>query len=348
MYLIGTLSVARTFSLMYPFKKTFKRKWVFVLLAAYLALVLLYEIFLTGLWGKSIRLSLNYFYVLDHVFFEQGRKSWMCRIWESFIPHDLWNFWDLTSIHGRWKVEKILKINILGISLRKAVYTEADAYCYMTNDEDHRFHAAINVLDNTLYCIQIAFPILVVFLSCLISISIIARSKNHVQSAGTDSTSDAVKKKATITIILLTSLHIVFSIPMLTNFLLWTITAHQYTWPGPFYSSTVMLYYSWNVSDVLCLALNSMINPIILLTRIQAFKDWIKENTRKTLICTSCGHKSNQVSALAEDQQPHVKTNCGEDEGLGGLTKRVSHHIIFNANTLAGKDVSDSRDKSTI
>ena len=182
--------------------------------------------------------------------------------------------------------------------------------------------------------------------SCLISIISVTRSRRYVQSGNIDPTSDALKRKATVTIIIITSLHIVLSIPMLTNFILWTITAHKYTWPGPFYSSTAMLYYSWNTSDILCLALNSMINPIILLTRIQAYKDWITNNAKKRRSCTCDRNKLDQGTHglpkyVSENRRSHSVVVKTEES----RTRRVTEHI--QANPLAGEGVSDSKGEST-
>ena len=156
MYLIGTLSVARTFSLVYPLRKTIKTKTVFLILGAYLGLILLYDVFLTGFLNysklKLILESLPYLYHFGLVLVNKFSQLLCSNLLSDIFP--IHAFFSTHNLSDR-SVTKAISV----ISLRKALYSETDAYCYMTNDDDHSLHAAINVLDNILYCVQIAIPI---------------------------------------------------------------------------------------------------------------------------------------------------------------------------------------------
>ena len=88
------------------------------------------------------------------------------------------------------------------------------------------------------------------------------------------------KRQATVTIILVTAIYIAFNVPLFANFVLYIITITRHEYPGPLYEGTVMFFYSWNVTAILCTVLNSTLNPLIYLTRIKRFRVWIKTGAR--------------------------------------------------------------------
>ena len=81
-----------------------------------------------------------------------------------------------------------------------------------------------------------------------------------------------MKRKATITVLLVTAVYIVFNLPVFINFILYIITLARGTYPAPYYTSIVMSHYSWNFTYVLCVVMNSTTNPIIYFFRMKKYK----------------------------------------------------------------------------
>ena len=130
-----------------------------------------------------------------------------------------------------------------------------------------------NMVDNILDCAALSLPVLPITISCCISTVHVHKSQAITQNS---ITSNNLKQKATVTIILLTALYIVFNIPLFLNFVVYTITITKYELPGPFYESDFMFFYSWNISMILSTSLNSTLNPFIYMTRIANFRTWLR------------------------------------------------------------------------
>ena len=88
-------------------------------------------------------------------------------------------------------------------------------------------------------------------------------------------------RHATVTIIIFTTVYFIFNFPLIILYILWFITALKYSYPGPYFSSTFMLFYSWHLTEALGVALNSLINPWIYFFRIKDFRVWILGEAHK-------------------------------------------------------------------
>ena len=236
--------------------------------------------------------------------------------------------------------------SLSGMSIFKSRYTRSDVYCYLIRNAEHPMYPTLNLIDNILYSAQIALPTLIVMISCLISI--IGVRNHSVTNASADRTSQAIKRKATVTIIIITTLHIILSMPMIVNYIFWTITQLKYEWPGPIYSSNVMFYYSWSFSDIMCLALNAMINPIILLARVKSYTQWVAKSTRETIrqgednIIGMTELVDEELSIINRRMdRVIIETEYRLEEGMQKLSKKVVEH-----NPLADK--SGPNKKSSI
>ena len=92
------------------------------------------------------------------------------------------------------------------------------------------------------------------------------------------STALSMKRHATNTVLLFTSAYIVFSIPLFINYVIYValIYTDMRLYDRLYTENTVMYYYVWNFTDVLCVSINAMINPIIYVWRIRAFRKWVQ------------------------------------------------------------------------
>ena len=164
-----------------------------------------------------------------------------------------------------------------------AIYATSEVYCYMEINEEHALYTYMNLLDNINYCILLTIPIILIIISCVVTSVCIFKSNQGKPNVNVGSIRNAglkLKRHATVTIILITVVFIAFNVPLLINYILWMITTEAYKWPGPIYSShAAMYYYSWNFSDVLCMAMNATVNPILLMTRLKRYRTWVCSTT---------------------------------------------------------------------
>ena len=154
---------------------------------------------------------------------------------------------------------------VLPVLLKKLqfTYSSEDVICWDAGDW--------STYDDVVDTLFLALPIIPITICCIVSChQVYFASKNTISQS-------RIKSSATITIILYTITYIIFNTPNFVNYVLWNITSIAYEWPGPHYSSLFMQYYSWNISGELCLVINSAVNPLIYLLRIQRYRDWVRE-----------------------------------------------------------------------
>ena len=154
---------------------------------------------------------------------------------------------------------------VLPVLLNKLqfTYSSEDVICWDAG--------AWSMYDDVVDSLFLALPIIPITICCIVSChQVYFASKNSISQS-------RLKSSATITIILYTITYIIFNTPNFVNYVLWNITSIAHEWPGPHYSSLFMQYYSWNISGELCLVINSAVNPLIYLLRIQRYRDWVRE-----------------------------------------------------------------------
>ena len=166
-------------------------------------------------------------------------------------------------------------------------------YCWAEPVPGKNISYTWDKFDNAMDTVGLAFPVLPITLSCILSAYKIKASipsqgsfnrfKLNNKSAKPDQSlrkfSTAIKnsnRKATYTVIIVTSLYIISNIPLFVNYVLYLTTIISFTYPGPVYGSPVMYFYSWNATALLSTGLNASANPIVYLTRFERFRRWIK------------------------------------------------------------------------
>ena len=186
------------------------------------------------------------------------------------------------------------------IKLVQITYHWEGGYCWAEPIAGKNISATWDTIDNAMDTAGLAFPVVPITVSCIISsyqivISTAPKKRQKHQNVRNDNTekmdiaiqlhgsfrhrSEAMKqssRRATVTIILVTILYIIANIPLFINYVLYLVTITSFEYPGPVYSSPVMYFYSWNFTALLTTGLNASANPIIYLTRFKRYRRWIK------------------------------------------------------------------------
>ena len=199
---------------------------------------------------------------------------------------------------------------VLPVLLNKLhfTYSSEDVICWDAGDW--------STYDDLVDSLFLALPIIPITFCCIVSChQVYFAPKNAISQS-------RLKSSATITIILYTVTYIIFNAPNFVNYVLWNITSIGYEWPGPHYSSLFMQYYSWNISGELCLVMNSAVNPLIYLLRIQRYRDWVREG-------------GGQIGTRAPVQMSLIIFNeQSVRKGISRLDSRVDNTLSAPAPTL--------------
>ncbi|KAL5256928.1 hypothetical protein ACHWQZ_G012009 [Mnemiopsis leidyi] len=183
---------------------------------------------------------------------------------------------------------------LLGVT--QITYFWEAGYCWDVAIPNNTLSKTWDEMDNALDTIFLAFPILPISISCLISVYKILTSRRSIAGLTKQPNEEAMRKKnnqATLTIILVTITYIVCNTPLLANYILYLIAIRTSGYPGPIYSSPLMYFYSWNVTELLTTALNASANFVLYWCRFQRFREWVRGVSRGsfTLVRTTSDMK---------------------------------------------------------
>lgn len=156
------------------------------------------------------------------------------------------------------------------------VFQRNDGYCNMDIEDN-----TVKVALLSLGIIGMAIPIIPILASCAVSIHKVKRSQKS-RFGSLKMTRQGRKRirrtnhQMTLTILLMTGMYMLLNIPLLINYLLYLVTLGLHQYPGYFYHSTFMSIYSWNISFMLCTAVNACTNPIVYMARLTRYRSWVK------------------------------------------------------------------------
>ena len=194
--------------------------------------------------------------------------------------------------------------------LVQITYHFEGGYCWAEPVPGNNFSLTWDTIDNAMDTIGLAFPVIPITASCVISTYKIMdsrKTKSHLTARKLSTstmkrcslTSKKSYRKATCTIILVTIFYILSNIPLFVNYVLYLITILSFSWPGPIYNSVVMYFYSWNITAILSTGLNASINPMIYLTRFKKYRKWMLHGCKADQLVSSSeyAHKKTATSA---------------------------------------------------
>ena len=212
-------------------------------------------------------------------------------------------FWGLTIAYATFLILRTL--GPIWIDAADYKYIWSDVYCYELPKKDWSYK--FNSISRSL---TLAAPIIPICISCATSYTIIIlneRKQNKMRHPSVVACMPLckgpqlpAKKKlkinhhkkstpmnATRTILIFTIAYIVFNIPIFINYLLMSIAGWSKDCVDDCYHKKygaypILIWYSWNFTYIMCVALNSMINPIIYYWRMRSVKEFIDDRVRVT------------------------------------------------------------------
>ena len=194
-------------------------------------------------------------------------------------------------------------------------------------------------------CALLALPVIPVAIACLVTVIVMERSLRLIECS-----TNVLKRRATFTTLIFASVYLIFNIPLFINYITWTSTilTNSVLYEKIYLYNDGMYMYIWNLTDVLSVSLNSMMNPIIYFWRISRFNRWVRnifrtlagknkstkisrlrsprigalstfQNsfTRQSLVRTTMGHHTISSSSPMPVRRTHRSTDCTEEEASG-------------------------------
>ena len=174
--------------------------------------------------------------------------------------------------------------HVFGESEKWYGYDEFTVYCWRD-----LYAKPLSYIDQLFRAISIGVP------PVFTSISFTLVTEKLLRKSQVSSKNDK-KHQAAVTMAMFTALFLVCNLPCLFNNIMWFITKLLYEYPGPIYSQPFMAYYSWLISDVVCTVLNAALNPILYLSRMNHFREWLSAKV-------SCRNLHRKLSSERSTEQ---------------------------------------------
>ena len=188
--------------------------------------------------------------------------------------------------------------------------------------------------------VLLAFPIIPVAVSCVMSVYIVRSSVAACQediSRGSRGRGRNSKHRATTTILLLTTIYIVFNIPVFINYIRLAIIVFGPThtdFLNPDGNNRFVHAYSWLFTYIMSVALNALVNPIVYFFRMVRFRQAIKN----IWVCKlDSRHLESSVTVVSNKIAPVLPAGCKDQLGL--TSPSAVGFVIENCSRL--EDVTD-------
>ena len=201
-----------------------------------------------------------------------------------------------------------VKLGLL-ISRNKIVYWMIARHCIMVYDDPESQAAELDFDANQLkttvvMMVQLALPIFPVAVSLGITMATLYHMKRTVKRV---KSSSEPQRQAAITVVLVTFVYIIFNLPVVVHFalILDCVAASEVCHYESIYSSASSYYYMWPFMYVVCVALNSTVNPLVYFLRMKDFRQFVGETTRSANSNTDSGR-----SAPGPALTSNVLTSC--------------------------------------
>ena len=176
----------------------------------------------------------------------------------------------------------------LMLSWSTYIYLQNTMYCFLLEKEP--LYLPLSIVSST---VLLAAPILPIMASCIYTVYRLQTQQVAAQSR-TARLSTRKSMEATKTVIIVTVVYILYNIPVFMKYihhLVFVVTAPLSDYKQ-YYSTTVLYYYGWVLTYVMCVVLNSATNPLIYFQRMTTFRRYV---TNKPNMITEAGTLAKSV-----------------------------------------------------
>ncbi|XP_063692451.1 tachykinin-like peptides receptor 86C [Bolinopsis microptera] len=145
-------------------------------------------------------------------------------------------------------------------------YSWDGAYCYY--NFEMKFEHAVNL-------VMVGLPPILTFISFLVSIIRLTADRKKVGPGAKAKETQKWKYRASVTIVLFTTLFLVCNLPLFIN-MLHNMTTRFFgvDYPGVYFGTRFMYWYSWHVAKMESVVVNAALNPVLYFWRMSKFRVW--------------------------------------------------------------------------
>ncbi|KAL5253330.1 hypothetical protein ACHWQZ_G013200 [Mnemiopsis leidyi] len=169
----------------------------------------------------------------------------------------------------------------VSLSMAEYVFDRTDVFCFELPVKSSSQSASqlgywrFNTISRLL---QLAFPIFPIILSSVAIVStlfLLSRKQARRNKTTTPGSS------ATVTVLIFTLVYILCNLPGTANYLLMVLAlkggCSEECYHTVYAGYNILIWYSWNFTYVLCVAVNSAVNPAIYCLRMSEFREYLSE-----------------------------------------------------------------------
>ena len=146
--------------------------------------------------------------------------------------------------------------------------------------------------------VTLALPVLPMLGSAVLSIYALRKDGGWKES---------VKRQGSITISLFTVLYVTLNFPTLVYWLIFLTSYSRGNWDTSLYNFDHPYYFFFNFSEVLCVGLNSLLNPILYLVRMKKLREHISQQFYKGISSFRSATVGPSTTSTNLNNGPHFR-----------------------------------------
>ena len=145
-------------------------------------------------------------------------------------------------------------------------YSWDGAYCYY--NFEMKFEHTINL-------ILVGLPPILTFVNLLICIIRLHAVRQRLMGPSKTKSAEAWKYRVSVTIAMFTGLFLICNLPLFINLMHnMTTTFFGVEYPGVYFGTRFMFWYSWHIAKIESVVVNATLNPILYYCRMKNFRAW--------------------------------------------------------------------------
>ena len=182
-------------------------------------------------------------------------------------------------------------------------YSWDGAYCYY--NFEMKFEHTINL-------ILVGLPPILTFVNLLICIIRLHAVRQRLMGPSKTKSAEAWKYRVSVTIAMFTGLFLICNLPLFINLMHnMTTTFFGVEYPGVYFGTRFMFWYSWHIAKIESVVVNATLNPILYYCRMKNFRSWCN-CVVKGLVTGDGKLGVNRMSMF--DSSFRLKTDRGDED----------------------------------